>query len=241
MKSMPHLPYALVTGASYGIGFALTQQLLKTHKVIAVARTWGKLENIESANLNFYQCDLSVTAQRENLISFIKESVPHLNLLVNNAGVQRERPLDGNQWQQVSQEIELNLNAPIHLTTGLKGSLGQVQGAVVVHMGSVLGFCHRKASPIYSVTKAAIHQFSQVLSREAPEFRAIEFIPPMIATDMTKERGHKGLMSAQDLASFMLANLHQSGTVFVGKAKLASLINKLAPSLLFKMMNGAKS
>mgnify|MGYP000131904589 FL=1 len=241
MNSTAQLPYALVTGASYGIGFALTQKLLKTHRVIAVARTWGKLESLESANLNFYQCDLSITAQREDLISYIKETVPHLNLLVNNAGVQRERALDGNQWQQVSQEIELNLNAPIHLTTALKDMLGQAQGAVVVHMGSVLGFCHRKASPIYSVTKAAIHQFSRVLSREAPEFRSIEFIPPMIATDMTKERGHKGLMSAQDLASFMLANLHQSGTVFVGKAKLASLINKLAPSLLFKMMNGAKS
>ena len=237
---MPHLPYALVTGASYGIGFALTQQLLKTHKVIAVARTWGKLESLESANLHFYQCDLSVTAQREDLISFIKESVPHLDLLVNNAGVQRERALDGYHWQQVSQEIELNLNAPIHLTTALKDILGQAQDAVVVHMGSVLGFCHRKASPIYSVTKAAIHQFNQVLTSEAPEFRAIEFIPPMIATDMTKIRGHQGLMSASDLASHMLANLHRKGTVFVGKAKLAYFINKLAPRLLFKMMNGAK-
>ncbi|NRB42650.1 MAG: hypothetical protein HRU20_29980, partial [Pseudomonadales bacterium] len=51
MKSTPKLPYALVTGDSYG--FALSQQLLKTYRVIAVARTRGQLQDIQSANLSF--------------------------------------------------------------------------------------------------------------------------------------------------------------------------------------------
>lgn len=237
MKSSSSRPYALVTGASKGIGFALTKKLLETHNVIAVSRAVGQLADINQDNLALIECDLSVNNERLKLIKQVKALTASLSLLINNAGVQQEQGLNPDAWDDYAKEIELNLQAPIHLTMALKELLNHAPDAVVVNMGSILGFCHRKVSPIYSVTKAGIHQFSQIVAMEAQEFRIVEFIPPMIATDMTKKRGHEGLMSADDLATFMLANLHQSGAVFVGKAKLARLLKYLAPNLLFKMMN----
>ncbi len=229
--------YALVTGASEGIGFALTKQLIKQHYVIAVSRSLGQLASINSHKFSHWSYDLSIDSERNKLIARVEQSLPFLNLLVNNAGVQQEFGLTADNWHAYRQEIALNLTTPIHLTLGLKPSLLSATAPLVINLGSVLGFCHRKASPVYSVTKAGIHQFSNILAADEPAISVLEVIPPMVATNMTKIRGHKGLMSADELAVFICRNLDKTGCLYVGKARMAKLLAKLVPGILAKMIN----
>jgi uncharacterized oxidoreductase len=237
MQQQQNLKYALVTGASNGIGLALTKQLLLTHHVIAISRTPGDLEEIQSNNLTHWAYDLSKNSERLKLIDQMKSTTPHLNLLINNAGVQFELTLEDLNWDSHQYEVALNLMAPIHLTLGLESLLLQASQPKIINMGSVLGFCHRKVSPMYSITKTAIHRFSQILHTDHKKISVLEIIPPMVATDMTKKRGHKGLLSSDDLAQFIISKINKSGVIYVGKAKLARLLYSLAPKTLSKLMN----
>jgi len=232
-----NIKYALITGASNGIGLALTKQLLPTHQVIAISRTYGDLKDIQSDNLTHWAYDLSINSERLKLIEQLKSTIPHLNLLINNAGIQLELTLEDFNWDSHQYEVALNLMAPIHLTLGLESLLLQASEPKIINMGSVLGFCHRKVSPMYSITKAAIHRFSQILYTDHKKISVLEIIPPMVATDMTKKRGHKGLLTSDDLAKFMISKINKNGVIYVGKAKLAKWLYKLAPTTLSKLMN----
>lgn len=237
MQEQGNINYALVTGASSGIGLALTKQLLKTHHVIAVSRTLGGLGEISSNNLSHWPYDLASNSERIKLIAQANTSLPYLNLLVNNAGVQIKLTLEEFHWDSHQREVSLNLMAPIHLTIGLNSLLLQSPQPKIFNMGSVLGFCHRKVSPMYSISKAAIHRFSQIINADNKQVSLIEFIPPMTATNMTKARGHQGLLSADELAKFMINKLDENGIVYIGKARVAKWLHKLAPRLLSKLIN----
>jgi uncharacterized oxidoreductase len=237
MHNQTTVNYALVTGASTGIGLALTKLLLKTHHVIAVSRTLGELADIEARNLSHWPYDLTSNSDRVKLIVQANRTLPYLNLLVNNAGVQVELSLENHNWSRYQQEIELNLKAPIHLSLELNDLLVKARTAKIINMGSVLGFSHRKASPIYSVTKAGVHRFSQILNADNKQVGVLEFIPPMTATNMTQARGDQGLMSSDALAEFMVSQLHETGVIYVGKVRLAMLLHRFMPKLLSRLMN----
>jgi uncharacterized oxidoreductase len=237
MKKNTDVLYAVVTGASHGIGFALTKCLLSNYQVIAVSRSVGSIDELRSNNLFHWQYDLSINSEREALIKRLENTIPHLNLLINSAGIQQELGFNIAEWKSYQQEIELNLIAPMQLTAGVEKLMATAIDPVLINIGSVLGFSHRKVSPIYSVTKAAIHRFSQIMHIDNSNVRVIEVIPPMVATNMTKERGHQGLMSANELAKTILNKIDKRGTLYVGKARVAHWLSVLAPRLLHRMIN----
>ncbi|MBU2917222.1 SDR family NAD(P)-dependent oxidoreductase [Psychrosphaera sp. F3M07] len=229
--------YALVTGASNGIGLALTKQLLLTHRVIAISRTAGELAQLPSTNLTHWVYDLSINNQRLKLLEHVKTEIPHLDLLINNAGIQLELTLEDLNWDSHQYEVALNLMAPIHLSLGLENLLLKAPNPKIINMGSVLGFSHRKVSPMYSITKSAFHRFSQILHTDHKNINVLEIIPPMVATDMTKKRGHEGLLKPDNLAKIIISKINKTGVIYVGKAKLAKWLYKLAPTTLSKLMN----
>jgi hypothetical protein len=54
---------------------------------------------------------------------------------------------------------------------------------------------------------------------------------------MTKVRSHQGLLSADELAKLMISKLDENGIVYIGKARVAKWLHKLAPRLLSKLIN----
>ncbi len=112
-------------------------------------------------------------------------SHPSINVLVNNAGIQRALDLKkgAEDIKANDDEISINLRAQIYLAASFVPLFSQRQGeSAIVNVSSGLGFVPLARFPVYCATKAAIHSFTVSLRyqlRETP-VRVFEVIPPTV-------------------------------------------------------------
>ena len=111
----------LITGGATGIGLALAEAFVHLgNKVVICGRRRNKLLAAKKQNpqLEIRVCDVSRSASRTALVRWMEQRFPSLNILVNNAGIQRRFDFSKGtrDLRQADQEIATNLVAPIHLT-----------------------------------------------------------------------------------------------------------------------------
>src|SRR4029079_14796476 len=103
-------------------------------------------------------CDLSLGGQREELFEWISKEHSDLNVLVNNAGIQRWMSVsDPGFYTQAKEEITTNIEAPLHLTS-LFLKLNSLNS--IMNVTSGLAFVPFIKVPVYSATKAFFHSFT---------------------------------------------------------------------------------
>src|SRR4051812_26121175 len=179
----------LVTGGATGIGLALARRFLAAgSKVIICGRRESALRAAAAAHPELVTrvCDLAREEDRAALVKWVIAEHPALDVLVNNAGVQRRIRLDAAEpWAETQHEIEINLNAPIHLALALLPHLRSRRGTII-NVTSGLSFAPYVAAPVYSATKAALHSFTLSLRHQLREsgVRVVEIIPPAVNTDL---------------------------------------------------------
>lgn len=201
----------LITGGASGIGLGLAERFIKEGSAVIIC---GRRESsLQEAADKFPSiitrvCDLSVAAEREFLFIWISENHPDLNVLVNNAGIQQWMSVaDNNFFQRAKEEIAINIEAPIHLTS-LFINLRAL--TAIINVTSGLSFVPLTKVPVYSATKAFFHSFTLSLRQLLKEknIEVIELIPPALNTDL----GGKGLHDfAPPVSDFIEAVFKQLG------------------------------
>ena len=182
----------LITGGGTGIGLALAEEFLKRdNRVIVCGRRATKLEEAKERlpDLETFVCDVSRREQRIGLAEHISLEYPKLNVLINNAGIQQEINLtDAEEIERISQEVETNFTAPIHLTALLTPVLCNNKSAAVINISSGLAFAPIAAMPVYCATKAALHSYSLSLRYQLSRkgIKVYEVAPPIVDTDLDK-------------------------------------------------------
>lgn len=231
----------LITGATSGIGEALTRQLLALdNQVIAVGRQQDKLAHMAAQypRLIPVVADLAQPAEIERLCTLVRREHPDLSLLINNAGIQYNY-LFGQETQlsdKISHEVMTNLMAPLQLTALLWPVLEAQPDAAVVQVSSALGLVPKKSAAVYCATKAGLHLFSKALRAQDTKVRVVEVIPPLVDTAMTAGRG-TGKMQPEQVAAAILNGLrHNESEITIGKAKLLRFIQRLSPALADRIM-----
>jgi uncharacterized oxidoreductase len=227
----------IITGASRGIGSALTRLCLeKGHAVIAVARTVGSLNPLAESNadLEIVQADLSGLPDIEGLAARLRSLVAADPVLVNNAAVQDDWPFgdDRNTVRSIAGEITLNLTAPVLLTHALCRN-AHVRHPVVVNVQSLLSLAPKRTASVYSAAKGGLRLFSSALDMagQAGRVRLLDVYMPLVDTDMTAGRG-SGKIAADDAARAIIDAVGGNRrTVHVGKARLVAAIHALHPKL----------
>jgi uncharacterized oxidoreductase len=138
-----------------------------------------------------------------------------LDLLVNNAGIQREVDFlkGGRDLEAADEEIATNLVAPIHLSALLIPRLRRQKESAIVNISSGLAFTPLSTVPIYCATKAAVHSLSLTLRfqlRDTP-IRVFEIAPPIVSTALSGQRRRpeddEHSMSAADVAKGVIRAL----------------------------------
>jgi len=135
--------------------------------------------------------DIETVSGRRSLFNWAVAEFPQLNVLVNNAGIQRRGvrladTVSDAEWERTRQEIAINFEAPVHLSRLFVPHLLKQKRAAIVNVTSALGFAPMAIAPIYSATKAALHSFTLSLRHQLAEtpIQVVEIIPPAVNTDL---------------------------------------------------------
>lgn len=180
----------MITGGATGIGLALARRFQQAGStVLAVGRREDKLREAQQQlpGLHIRVCDVALATERVALVEWARREYPQLNVLVNNAGVQRRFQLtEEEDWEVRRQELVINVEAPIHLTTLLLPHLRQQAAPAILNVTSGLAFAPMAQAPIYSATKAALHSFTLSLRHQlaATPIQVLEIVPPAVNTDL---------------------------------------------------------
>ncbi len=234
----------LITGGASGIGFALAQRFIQegSHVIICGRREY-KLKEARSRypQLDFRVCDVAEPAERAALFTWATETYPGLNILINNAGIQQHIQLQQKPaWETLSQEMAINLEAPIHLSTLFIPHLLMKERSAIINITSGLAFVPLANAPVYCATKAALHSFTLSLRHQLSDtpIAVIEIIPPAVDTDL----GGKGLHTfGVPLDEFTDAVVHQLKTGSIeaayGFSAESSRATRVQLEQIFKQMN----
>lgn len=235
----------LITGATAGIGKALTLKFLSLgNTIIAAGRNKESLQELAKLDSRIIPivCDLSKMSELEKLTLQIENDHPDLNILINNAGIQYNYHFTEEEYliNKIDHEINVNFIAPLKLIAFLLPVLQMNENAAIVNVSSGIGLVPKMQAPVYCGTKAGIHIFSQSLRYQLQTIKVFEMIPPLVDTEMTKGRG-KGKISAEQVAEeFIKAFSKNQYEINIGKVKLLKLINRISPKLAQRIMKNGK-
>ncbi len=238
-----HKNKILITGATSGIGKALTVKFLELdNEIIAVGRNEKKLDELSKSDNRIipFKCDISKQEELDKLTLFVEQKHKGLNILINNAGIQYNYNFieDLQILYKIEHEIKVNLFAPIKLINLLLPTLQTNNNSAIVNISSGLAIVPKSQAPVYCGTKAGIHIFSKSLRYQLKKVKVFEIIPPIVDTAMTKGRGKSKLSPQKLVDEFITAFKKNRYEVNIGKVKLLRIINRISPSIADRIMKG---
>jgi uncharacterized oxidoreductase len=137
------------------------------------------------------QNDVSDPAAIANLCRQVIDEFPSLNMLINNAGIMRKINLQtfGSDFQNITHEVEINLNGSIGMVTQLLPRLKTQKRAALDNVSSGLAFVPLPMSPVYCATKAALRSFTQSLRIQLKDANVtvFELASPLTETPLFKD------------------------------------------------------
>ena len=154
---------AVVTGASSGIGKAISLRLLDLgYEVIGISKSI-KNDTIKNTNFKAMTTDLSEEKKTLELCENLKRTSVHI--LVNCAGFGRFEPHEELNPQTITEMTFLNLTSPMLLTNTLLRSLKNNDG-YLININSIEAIRASKFAGVYSATKAGLKAFGDSLFEE---------------------------------------------------------------------------
>jgi len=203
----------LITGGASGIGLALAERYLQEGStVIICGRREERLKEIKKKypKINIKRCDVAKESDRVELLQWVKDRFPQLNMLVNNAGIQRRIQLTQNEnWNEIQQEIAINFEAPVHLSMLFIPFLLKQPNPAIVNVTSGLSFVPLAFVPVYCATKSAFHSFTLSLRHQLAQtpIKVIEIIPPAVNTDLGGPGKHTFGVPVNEFADAVMVRL----------------------------------
>jgi acetoacetyl-CoA reductase len=186
---------AYVTGGMGGIGTAICQRLyMDGFTVIAGCgptrdhRVW--LKDQKEAGFNFHESVGNVGDWQSTVEAFTKAKAEHgsIDVLVNNAGITRDRSFIKMTPEDWSSVIETNLNSMFNVTKQVVGDMVEKGWGRIINISSVNGAKGQAGQTNYSAAKAGMHGFTMALAQElAAKGVTVNTVSPgYIGTDMVK-------------------------------------------------------
>lgn len=185
---------ALVTGAAYGIGFAMAEALAKAGAKIAF--NCRSIEHLESALMDYeekgieargYLCDVTDEAAVKKMVESIKKELGSIDILVNNAGIIKRIPMTEMSVDDFRQVIDIDLNAPFIVSKAVLPDMIEKRGGKIINVCSMMSEFGRETVSAYAAAKGGLKMLTKNIASEygAYNIQCNGIGPGYIATPQT--------------------------------------------------------
>jgi short-subunit dehydrogenase len=230
--------WAVVTGASSGIGFEFARELAKRgYPVLAVARRRDRLEALAAGaspndgRIEPLVADLTWEQGIAMVIRRIDE-LADIELLINNAGVAGAGDFITASVDQEIRAIRLNVEGVVALTHHVVNLMVRRRRGAIINLASVVAFQPFPHFAVYAATKAFILSFTEALAEEVKGkgVRVLALCPGSVATEIDVFAHNEGILgklpslTAPQVVEAGLQALHDGRVV-----KVVGTFNRFLP------------
>ena len=206
---------ALITGASYGIGFAIASAYAAAGATIVfndirqelVDKGLASYKEI-GVDAHGYVCDVTDEAAVQQLVATIEKEVGVIDILVNNAGIIKRIPMCDMTAEQFRQVIDVDLNAPFIVSKAVIPGMIKKGHGKIINICSMMSELGRETVSAYAAAKGGLKMLTRNICSEYGEqnIQCNGIGPGYIATPQTaplRERQSDG--SRHPFDSFIVA------------------------------------
>jgi gluconate 5-dehydrogenase len=168
---------ALVTGASYGIGFAIARGLAQAGATICFNDIKQELvdkgiEAYKEAGITAhgYVCDVTSEDQVNEMVAHFEKEVGVIDILVNNAGIIKRIPMIEMSAADFRQVIDVDLNAPFIVAKAVIPSMIKKGHGKIINICSMMSELGRETVSAYAAAKGGLKMLTKNIASEYGEF-----------------------------------------------------------------------
>ena len=168
---------ALITGASYGIGFAIAKAFAKAGATIVFNDIKQELVDKgiasykeEGIKAHGYVCDVTDENAVNELVEKIETEVGKIDILVNNAGIIKRIPMHEMSAAEFRQVIDVDLNAPFICAKAVIPSMIKRGGGKIINICSMMSELGRETVSAYAAAKGGLKMLTRNIASEYGEY-----------------------------------------------------------------------
>lgn len=168
---------ALVTGASYGIGFAIAKAMAEAGATIVFNDIKQELVDKgiaaykdEGIAAHGYVCDVTDEDGVNALVAKIEKEVGVIDILVNNAGIIKRIPMTEMSAKDFRQVIDVDLNAPFIVSKAVIPSMIKKGHGKIINICSMMSELGRETVSAYAAAKGGLKMLTRNICSEYGEF-----------------------------------------------------------------------
>ena len=168
---------ALVTGAAYGIGFAMAEALYKAGAKIAFncrsqhhmdqALADYKAKGIEAHG---YICDVTDEEQVNAMVADINKELGVIDILVNNAGIIKRIPMTEMSVEDFRKVVDIDLNAPFIVSKAVIPGMKEKGHGKIINICSMMSELGRETVSAYAAAKGGLKMLTRNICAEFGEY-----------------------------------------------------------------------
>ena len=168
---------ALVTGASYGIGFAIATGFAKAGAKIVFNDIKQELVDKGLAaykelgiEAKGYVCDVTNEDQVNAMVAQIEQEVGPINILVNNAGIIKRIPMHEMTAAEFRQVIDIDLNGPFICAKAVLPTMMKLGAGKIINICSMMSELGRETVSAYAAAKGGLKMLTRNIASEYGQF-----------------------------------------------------------------------
>lgn len=229
--SPPNQRTVLVSGATSGIGAAISRRLLADgHAVIGIGRDFSKVD-FGSSRFTPVVLDLAALTSLPERLGELVKTHPELDALVLNAGRGELGGLEELSYEQIRSLLELNFTSHAFMTRAFLPGFKQRRRGDLIFIGSEAALVGRRQGSIYCASKFALRGFAQALREECAKsgVRVSSIHPGMVrspffsALDIVPGDAPENALEPEEVAAAVAFVLAQRDGVVVDEIQLSPL------------------
>jgi len=220
------MSFALITGASGGIGLDIARELAKQKiDLLLVARSGENLSRaakeiteLFKVRVEYLSADLSNSGGVSSLLSWISKNNFPVNILVNNAGYGIWGSVEATSWADLSNMMNLNMISIVELCKSLLPELKKHKQSYILNVASTASYQAIPTLATYAASKAFVLLFTRGLRRElkktnvsvsclSPGATSTSFVDRAGMNEALKKKAEQFSMTSEEVAKIAVKGM----------------------------------